>query len=225
VRTTTKKLDWQRANVVGTLHELRGWKMARRAISGVDAVEVRVDCLPGPPAMEDVQKLVAPAIVTVRDPAEGGARALSFSEREALYFELLPAAAAVDVEARNLKAFGAVVEAAHAAGVPVIASSHDFEKTPSRAALRRTAAQARDLGASCVKFAATPHSAGDLAVLLSLFDEEKGPLSVMGMGVFGRISRLLFAKCGSCLNYGWLGCPQVPGQWPALDFRSALDSL
>jgi 3-dehydroquinate dehydratase-1 len=45
----------------------------------------------------------------------------------------------------------------------------------------------------------------------------------MGMGQLGCASRLLFAKAGSVLNYGWLGAPQVAGQWGAREFRRLLE--
>ena len=38
----------------------------------------------------------------------------------------------------------------------------------------------------------------------------------------GRSSRLLFAECGSALNYGWLHRPNVPGQWSALELKKML---
>jgi len=36
---------------------------------------------------------------------------------------------------------------------------------------------------------------------------------VMGMGDFGKISRLTLGKSGSVLNYGYLDKPQIAGQW------------
>ncbi|MEI7773411.1 MAG: type I 3-dehydroquinate dehydratase, partial [Verrucomicrobiota bacterium] len=45
--------------------------------------------------------------------------------------------------------------------------------------------------------------------------QSAGGLSVMGMGAYGQISRLVLGRCGSVLNYGYLDRPQVPGQWPA----------
>jgi len=42
---------------------------------------------------------------------------------------------------------------------------------------------------------------------------------VMGMGNFGKISRLTLAKAGSVLNYGYLDHPNAPGQWEARDLK------
>jgi 3-dehydroquinate dehydratase I len=48
------------------------------------------------------------------------------------------------------------------------------------------------------------------------------PVSAMGIGKLGTISRLLLARCGSVLNYGALGRPKVEGQLSMELLRSAL---
>ena len=48
------------------------------------------------------------------------------------------------------------------------------------------------------------------------------PLAVMGMGAFGKVSRLALGKSGSVLNYGYLDKPQVSGQWPAALLKERL---
>ena len=44
----------------------------------------------------------------------------------------------------------------------------------------------------------------------------------MGMGKFGKASRLALAKAGSVLNYGYLDCPNAPGQWEATELKRLL---
>jgi len=210
--------------VVGTIHEPGGF--SDPAIARVDVVEVRADCLPVPPGPEEVGAPHKPVILTIRSRAEGGARDIPDPVRRDLYLELLPFVAAVDVEAASLLPLADVVARARALRKPVIASMHDFEGVPQRALLLRRAARARGLGASCVKVSAHLASPEDLARLLGIFLAMGRPAAVMGMGPLGRLSRLVFARCGSALNYGWLGKPQVPGQWPAsgmLDILSRLD--
>jgi 3-dehydroquinate dehydratase-1 len=51
------------------------------------------------------------------------------------------------------------------------------------------------------------------------------PISVMGMGEYGKLSRLLLARAGSVLNYGYLDVVQVPGQWPAPLLKERLAEL
>ena len=47
----------------------------------------------------------------------------------------------------------------------------------------------------------------------------------MGMGEFGRVSRLALAKAGSVLNYGYLDEPNAPGQWEARELRQLLTAI
>ncbi len=197
----------------------------RSKLPAVDAVEVRVDSLPQPPSPEEILAIPCPVIVTVRDAAEGGYRNLPIAVREALYLELLPAAAAIDIEAANLRHFSSVIASARSQKIAVIASFHDFEKTPAPGALVRIAKRAVAEGATCVKFATTPRSPADLAGMLTLFEKIDVPVAMMGMGPLGKLSRLLFSRCGSCLNYAWLGSPQVAGQWSVPQFHKAFASL
>ena len=39
------------------------------------------------------------------------------------------------------------------------------------------------------------------------------------------MSRLLFARCGSVLNYGYLHRPNASGQWEAWELKARLGEL
>lgn len=185
----------------------------------LDFLEWRADCLPAglqiPPAR-------FPWILTVRHPLEGGGRALPASRRREIFERHLPSAALVDIELRSFAPLAGVVAAARERGIHVVASFHDFKKTPPSSRLRDLAARAKDEGADIFKVATRTESPADICRLLDLFQTAKTPLAVMGMGSLGFGSRVLFAQCGSALNYGWLHRPNVPGQWPALELRRAL---
>jgi 3-dehydroquinate dehydratase I len=211
-----KRLDPKRSNVVGVIHTAGGFLEA--ASSTLDAVEVRVDALPECPSFQDVVALPVPAILTVRRLDEGGAKPITKEEQLALYLGLLAGAAAVDIEIHATRRLRAVLESSRRDNKALIVSFHDFESTPSLARLRRIITRARGAGADIVKIAAKTETPAEVARLLALLQEAPGPLSVMGMGALGRASRLLFAKAGSALNYGWLHRPQVPGQWSANEF-------
>jgi 3-dehydroquinate dehydratase-1 len=220
MRQKQRRIPLGRANIIGVIHTLGGFRAAVK--SGVHAVEIRADMLPHPPSPEQISRLPLPAILTVRRHDEGGALPLSDSERLALYRELLPAAAAIDIEGRSLRALNGLVTEAHKMGKTVIVSYHDFQATPSLPRLRTWASQAVKGGADVVKIATVTEKPADVARLLTLLDRARHPLAVMGMGTLGRASRLLFARAGSVLNYGWLAEPQVPGQWSAPDLRDLL---
>lgn len=176
--------------------------------------------LPKVPKLRDLEGLPLPVVLTVRRKDEGGFRAWTDRERLGYYLDLLPGAAAVDLELRSLRALAQV--AARRGKKPLVLSFHDFKGTPSLAKLRAVVAKGRDAGADVVKIAGMTETPGDVARLLALLEGSDKPLAVMGMGRLGRASRLLFAKAGSVLNYGWLDRPQVPGQWSAADFRDLL---
>ncbi len=215
-----KRLRAECSNVVGVVHTARGF--AEAAKTALDAVEVRVDALPHCPSLREVAALPQPAILTVRRLDEGGAKPVSEEEQLALYCSLVPAVAAIDIEVRATKRLRPVLETVRREKKALIISFHDFGSTPSLARLRALSARARGEGADIVKIAARTETPAEVARLLVLLQEAPGPLAVMGMGALGRASRLLFAKAGSALNYGWLDRPQVPGQWSAKEFLELL---
>jgi len=216
-----KRIISTHSNLVGTIHSPGGFAEAKKAF--LDVVEVRADILPQFPSAKVLAGIPHPVILTVRRKDEGGGRLLTDAERLAVYLDLLPSVAAVDLEARSLRALRRVTEAAHAKEQTVVVSYHDFHKTPALKKLTEVALRARDGGADIVKFATFLKGPADAARLLEMLEKVPGPLAVMGMGPLGRASRLLFAKAGSVLNYGWLGEPFVAGQWSAREFRDIFD--
>lgn len=218
------------SSVVGTIHSEASLREALRLKSGaVDFLEVRVDHF-----LTDLEilrssigRLRVPLIITVRHPEEGGAAELTAGERIELYTEFLPHAAFIDFELRSLKAMRPLAKTARLAGVKLIISHHCFDQTPPLAELRARCWSARVLVPEIFKLATLTSTAADFATLLTFLTTAKtdAELSVMGMGAFGKVSRLALARAGSVLNYGYLGEAQVPGQWPALLLKQRLAEL
>lgn len=193
-----------------------------------DVVEFRVDTWPeaAERGLERARTCPVPVLVTARSPGEGGQNALDSHERCRLIEMFLPAASLLDVEIASLSEMSGIVEKARAAGVLVVASFHDFAGTPSYDDLRRKRDAALKAGADMVKFAAALQCTADIATLAALLEESgHPPLSVMGMGKLGRISRLIFAQLGSVLNYGYLDRPTVTGQWKATRLKELIAEL
>ena len=120
----------------------------------------------------------------------------------------------------------------------MIFSHHDFRTTPSLSRLSQLARRARKAGCTVFKVATTAAHAEALTVLMRFLTETPGfaraetacptqlpGLAVMGMGPFGKISRLTLGRAGSVLNYGYLDTIQVPGQWPAALLKERLLEL
>jgi 3-dehydroquinate dehydratase-1 len=82
--------------------------------------------------------------------------------------------------------------------------------------LRAKAARAKTLGANIFKVATLTNKPADLARLAGFLSDGDVdlPVSAMGLGKLGAISRLLLARCGSVLNYGSLQQTLVEGQLP-----------
>jgi 3-dehydroquinate dehydratase-1 len=216
-------------NVVGSLltpdPPVGGWTAVADAC---DVVEFRVDACPQ--AAADIRGAVAhcpvPALLTVRDPREGGLNALGLTPRRVLLQSLVDDFQLIDIEIANLGLFRDVVQQARDNGSLVVGSFHDFDGQPDPAVLGDLIAEAQSLGADIVKCAVTPQHAADLAALAALLEAgPTTPLSLMGMGPLGRVSRLLLGQLGSSLNYGYLDSATVPGQWSAAELKRLLEIL
>ena len=205
--------------VVGTIPSPAALRCAIALPPGaVDFFELRVDHFAGDPRqlLRAAPGLRAPLIVTVRHPAEGGAGALSVAQRRELYGQFLPVAKFIDIELRSVRQLAGSVADARSRGARLIVSAHFFKSTPSLTRLEILRDRAFAAGADIFKVATLTRTLRDVLTLASLLARSPGlPLSVMGMGKFGKLSRPLLACAGSVLNYGFLDKVQVPGQWAA----------
>jgi 3-dehydroquinate dehydratase-1 len=225
----TSNLQKRRSNIVGTIPSPAALACALKLRPGaVDAFELRVDHFAGDPTplLRAAPRLKAPLIVTVRSPLEGGANRLNDKQRRELLARFFPFADALDLELRSAEAFADTIAEARACKVAVILSCHDFRRTPSIRTLAVRRSLAKAARADIFKVATLTNTPTDLRTLLGFLTRGADlPLSVMGMGKFGKISRLLFAQAGSVLNYGYLDTVQVPGQWPAVVLKERLAEL
>ena len=203
--------------------------MAERLERGeVDLLELRADALAD--CMAGVRKFLhnakLPVLLTVRHPDEGGIGKLSSAKRRSLFDELLPFAALVDVELRSVAALREVIAAAKERRIRVVVSDHHFHRTPTLAKMRERRRRAIAAGADVFKLAAVAEDAGAVARMIDFVAAGGAlPLAVMGMGRFGRVSRLVLASAGSVLNYGYLDKPNAPGQWEARELMGLLQRI
>jgi 3-dehydroquinate dehydratase-1 len=165
-------------------------------------------------------------IATARHPGEGGKGDLTLDRRRELLENALAWASALDIELRSAKEMAPLVAAAHQHGRTVILSHHDFIATPTLSALKKLAIRASDQGADLFKVATQLQDRSDLQRLIE-FQMADLPVAVttMGMGRAGRFSRLVLCGFGAPLCYGWLGKPQIAGQWPALELAGLLAGM
>ena len=193
-----------------------------------DAVELRLDLL-GLPTAEiraAAAKINVPILLTARHPGEGGKGSENAAERAALIEPLLDLAALIDIELRSIGEMKSLIEKARARGIPIVGSFHDFQATPADEVIEGAISFAENSGIDTVKIAAFINSPDDLMRMAKIVTARRRlRISMMGMGPWGRVSRLLLAKCGSLLNYGFLGDSNAPGQWPAAQLKTLLAEI
>ena len=194
----------------------------------IDLCELRIDRLYGSSANLEAlsAKIHIPKIATVRDRSEGGANELPAATRLELFERWLPHCNLVDIELSNLSRFSAFIEQAESEGKEIIFSFHDFEKTPSLEVLQGMLDHCRLRQNQIFKVATNVEHWSDVETLVHLI--ERNPetrVAAMGMGKFGKLSRLVLARLGSCLTYGSIGESVVPGQWPVSELARLLSEL
>ncbi len=94
---------------------------------------------------------------------------------------------------------------------------------PALADLQAAARRAYSLGADIFKVVARTDRPPQLRTLIEFVRSPSCPIpiSAMGLGALGRVSRARLAHAGSVLNYAHLGRPTVEGQWSLAQLRAA----
>lgn len=161
-----------------------------------------------------------PLLFTFRTAKEGGQCTI---EKD-MYKELNIAVSAsgladlIDVEVFAGKALvKEVIEEAHKYGALVIASNHDFEKTPPKEELIDRLMLMQQLGADILKIAVMPRTERDVLTLLdatcTMKDQyAKCPLITMSMAGLGALSRICGETFGSAVTFASARKASAPGQ-------------
>ena len=208
----------------------------------LDLVEWRVDWFEGAfdfAKVEDILKNLrtalgdVPLLFTFRTSKEGGEKSIDAAD----YAQLnIRAARTGLVDMVDVEVFTGddivkeIIVGAHAAGVKVIASNHDFGKTPDKDDIVRRLRKMQDLGADIPKIAVMPKSRKDVLVLLSATEEMAAnyadrPIITMSMAGTGLISRLSGEIFGSSCTFGAVGKTSAPGQMNAADLDTILNLI
>lgn len=208
----------------------------------VDVVEWRVDWFEHVfefDKVEDVLKDLRtvlgniPLLMTFRTKKEGGEKAIDTRD----YAELnLRAAKTGYVDFIDVEIFTGddvvrtIIDGAHAAGVKVIASNHDFFKTPAKSDIIYRLRKMQDMGADIPKIAVMPQSKRDVLTLLAATEEmvtdyADRPIITMSMAGTGVISRLCGEVFGSSMTFGAAKKASAPGQMGVNDLNTVLNLL
>ncbi len=208
----------------------------------VDVVEWRVDWFEHAFEFEKVKEVLkelrevlgnTPILVTFRTSKEGGEKAI---EAEA-YAELnISAAKTGYVDFVDVEIFTGddivkkIIDGVHAEGVKVIASNHDFHKTPAKSDIIYRLRKMQDMGADIPKIAVMPQNKRDVLTLLSATEEmvtdyADRPIITMSMAGTGVISRLCGEVFGSSMTFGAAKKASAPGQMGVKDLETVLHLL
>lgn len=208
----------------------------------VDLVEWRVDWFEQVFDLEKVLGLLKelrevlgelPLLMTFRTSKEGGEKSISASDYARLNIE---AAKSGYVDLIDVEIFTGdeivkeIIDAVHNYGVKVIASNHDFDKTPGKDDIVGRLRKMQELGADIPKIAVMPQSAKDVLTLLSATDEmvtkyADRPIITMSMAGTGLISRLCGEVFGSAITFGAAKKASAPGQMEVNDLSTVLQLL
>ena len=208
----------------------------------VDVVEWRVDWFENVfefDKVEDVLKDLrealgeTPILFTFRTSKEGGEKAIEPEPYKELNIQAAKSGYVdlVDVEVfTGDEIVKEIIENAHACGVKVVASNHDFDKTPEKDEIVRRLQKMQELNADIPKIAVMPTCKKDVLPLPSATEEmytdyADRPIITMSMAGTGVISRLCGEVFGSALTFGAAKKASAPGQMGVEDLKTVLELL
>ncbi len=122
------------------------------------------------------------------------------------------------------------IENIHNAGVLVVGSNHDFDKTPNKDEIVRRLRKMQEMGVDIPKIAVMPQNIDDVLVLLRATNEmvtkfADRPIITMSMSSKGVISRIAGEVFGSSMTFGAVGKVSAPGQIPVEKLETVLEIL
>jgi len=154
-----------------------------------------------------------PILFTLRDKSEGGNFFGSNEQRNEIYSAAMEFAAAIDIESSLAFSACEVIKNAHAKGITVVLSYHNFEKTPRKSELEEIIKKCFDNGADITKIATMCETKNEAEQLISLTAKYEN-IAAVGMGKYGKVTRITAPAFGSVLTYAFTDNKEspVPGQ-------------
>ena len=208
----------------------------------LDVVEWRVDWFEGVFDFEKVEDVLkelravlgeTPILMTFRTSKEGGEKSIEPEDYAKLNIKAAQTGYVdfIDVEIFTGDAIVTkIIDGAHAAGVKVIASNHDFHKTPEKSDIIYRLRKMQDMNADIPKIAVMPQNKKDVLTLLSATEEMTSlyadrPIITMSMAGTGVISRLCGEVFGSSMTFGAAKKASAPGQMGVKELETILGLL
>ena len=174
-----------------------------------------------------------PLLMTFRTSNEGGEKSIKpddyaefiASVSETGYVDL------VDVEVFiGTDIVKEIIAGAHNAGVKVIGSNHNFNKTPDKDEIVERLRNMQELGVDIPKIAVMPKDMKDVITLLAATEEmhrefADRPIVTISMSETGVLSRIYGEALGSAVTFGAAKNVSAPGQMEVNDLSTAIKLL
>lgn len=206
-----------------------------------DMIEWRIDWYENSSSADEVCKIVEELtkilkqkilLCTFRSTNQGGEKEIDMEA----YVELIEKIAdqgkadMIDLEVCELREPAVVIERLQKRGIKVVASDHNFSKTPSVQIMEEKLLYMKKLGADVAKLAVMPKSSYDVLGLLEATARMREmypeyPVITMSMGAVGLISRIAGQTFGSCVTFAASGKASAPGQMPLEDAVTILNKI
>lgn len=198
------------------------------ASKNIDMVEWRADYFDALLDEEERNKILSALksilrsnifLVTVRTKKEGGEAILEQDEMEKLLLSIARTrcADAIDVEYFTYANPQPLIATIQSGGALVIASHHDFEKTPSKNVCYRFLEEMGKADPDIVKLCVMPNDNSDvfeLGLAGAEFNSKypQIPTVIISMKDIGVITRIVPGAFSSCISFGAVGKTSAPGQ-------------
>ena len=210
--------------------------------SKADLAEWRIDYYRDASDLEKVGELLCkirealqdmPLLFTFRTKEEGGEREIGQQDYEHLnvYAAKSGYVDMIDVELekseQGVATMRKAIEEMKGTEVYIVASYHDFNKTPPVQEMVQRLGKMKQQGAHIVKLAVMPKDRQDVLNLMRATIETMGdvPVVTMSMGELGKISRIAGSFTGSAITFGAIGEASAPGQMDCDKLCRILDWL
>ena len=207
-----------------------------------DLVEWRADWFEEILVLEKVAEILrelrtilkeVPLLFTFRTAEEGGNQTISADKYLAVNKVAIESGNVdlVDVEIASAEeTVREIIACAHRTNVKVVASNHDFEKTPEKEEIVLRLRKMQEAGSDILKIAVMPESEKDVLTLLAANEEmvsnyARQPVVTMAKSGLGVVSRLAGEVFGSTITFGSAKKVSAPGQIPAKELKKVLELL
>jgi len=208
------KIPWSKpCLLVGCVSTKAGLIHLGKTTSPADIVEVRLDIFKKAGVeLEIIEKALEtrkrPVLLTLRTTDEGGVYPWKSRERVVLFHQLIPKVDVIDLELANAHLIRPILKFARQAGCPIILSAHSLRRKLTLRKMDRLLREFRGYRAEVYKIVSMARTKKDLGLLaLTLIDNPRTTLAIMGVGPMSAASRMVLPILGSKLVYGYLDTP------------------